>query len=90
VDPKNLTGLLTRLSQEARAALPQNCSMTTISGWRNSGNGTVVPDPATNVPSIHGDVIFCNIDGQTKYMVLRFAADDKGIGFTGGRGRPLV
>jgi hypothetical protein len=30
--PQNLTGLLTRLSQEARAALPQNCSMTNLHG----------------------------------------------------------
>ncbi len=56
--PQKLTGLLTRLSQEARAALPQNCSIHKVSGSRICVNGTVVPESATDVPSIHLAVIF--------------------------------
>jgi hypothetical protein len=40
--------------------------MTNLYGGGFRGNGTVVLDPATIVPSLHGDVVFCNVAEKTK------------------------
>ena len=58
--PKKLTGLLTRLSQETRAALPQNCSIHKLSNSLLGVNGTGVPESATDVPFVNLPVIFGN------------------------------